>query len=61
MGKYEKAINKTIIAVLFSVLNWLIIDRFIIEIPFYKYFIIEILLIVTMKLCIFTTQKLKLQ
>jgi hypothetical protein len=61
MGKYEKAINKTIIALLFSVLNWLIIDRFIIEIPFYKYFIIEILLIVTMKLCIFTTQKLKLQ
>ena len=40
MGKYEKAINKTIIALLFSVLNWLIIDRFIIEIPFYKYFII---------------------
>jgi hypothetical protein len=61
MGKYEKAINKTIIAILFSILNWLIIDRFIIEIPFYKYFIIEILLIVTMKLCIFTTQKLKLQ
>jgi hypothetical protein len=49
------------IAILFSILNWLIIDRFIIEIPFYKYFIIEILLIVTMKLCIFTTQKLKLQ
>jgi hypothetical protein len=61
MGKYEKAINKTIIAVLFSILNWLIIDKLIIEIPFYKYFIIEILLIVTMKLCIFTTQKLKLQ
>lgn len=60
MGKYEKAINKTIIALLFSVLNWLVIDRFIIEIPFYKYFIIEILLIVTMKICIFTTQKLKL-
>lgn len=61
MGKYEKAINKTIIALLFSVLNWLVIDRFIIDIPFYKYFIIEILFIVTMKLCIFTTQKLKLQ
>ena len=61
MGPFEKTLNKTIIAVLFSVLNWLVIDRFIIEIPFYKYFIIEILLIVTMKLCIFTTQKLKLQ
>lgn len=61
MGKYEKAINKTIIGLLFSVLNWLVIDRFIIEISFYKYFIIEILLIITMKICIFTTQKLKLQ
>ena len=61
MGKYEKAINKTIIAILFSILNWLIIDRFIIEIPFYKYFIIEILLIVSMKIFIFTTQKIKLQ
>lgn len=61
MGKYEKALNKTIISLIFSLLNWIIINRFIIEIPFYKYFIIEILLIVTMKIFIFTTQKLKLQ
>jgi hypothetical protein len=61
MGKYEKALNKTIISLIFSLLNWIIVNRFIIEIPFYKYFIIEILLIVSMKIFIFTTQKLKLQ
>lgn len=61
MGKYEKAINKTILSVLFSILNWTIISKFIIEIPFYKYFIIEILLIVSMKIYIFTTQKFKIQ
>jgi hypothetical protein len=61
MGKYEKALNKTILSVLFSILNWTLINKFLIEIPFYKYFIIEILLIVSMKIFIFTTQKFKLQ
>jgi hypothetical protein len=61
MGKYEKALNKTILSVLFSILNWALINKFLIEIPFYKYFIIEILLIVSMKIFIFTTQKIKLQ
>jgi accessory gene regulator protein AgrB len=61
MGKYEKALNKTILSILFSILNWTLINRFLIEIPFYKYFIIEILLIVSMKIFIFTTQKFKLQ
>jgi hypothetical protein len=61
MGKYEKALNKTILSVLFSILNWTLINKFLIEIPFYKYFIIEILLIVSMKIFIFTTQKIKLQ
>lgn len=61
MGKYEKALNKTIISLIFSLLNWIFVNRFIIDIPFYKYFVIEILLIVSMKIFIFTTQKLKLQ
>jgi hypothetical protein len=61
MGKYEKAINRTILSILFSILNWKLINIFLIDIPFYKYFIIEIFLIVSMKLFIFTTQKFKLQ
>lgn len=61
MGKYEKALNKTVLSVLFSILNWKLITTFLIEVPFYKYFIIEILLIVSMKIFIFTTQKFKLQ
>lgn len=61
MGKYEKALNKTVLSILFSILNWKLITTFLIEVSFYKYFIIEILLIVSMKIFIFTTQKFKLQ
>jgi hypothetical protein len=56
----EKTIHHALIAILFSIINWIIIDNFIINISFWKYFIIELLLVSSLKIFKFTIQKLKL-
>jgi len=56
----EKIIHSLILSTCFSVLCWFIIDKFIIEISIYKYFFIEFLLIISLKLYNFTKLKLGL-
>lgn len=56
----EKMIHSFTLALLISIINWIIIDSFIIEISFFKYFLIEIILILSIKLYKFTKQKLGL-
>lgn len=60
MSLFERVINKLIISIIFSIFNWIIINHFIVEIPFWQYFILEMLLIVSLKFYIFTIQKLQL-
>jgi hypothetical protein len=45
-----KVLNKIIIGILFSILSWTIIDKLIVEIPLWKYIIIEILIITIFKI-----------
>lgn len=61
MSITEKFIHSFLIAVVFSILCWLIITNFVIEISFWKYIIIEIILAVSKKLYTFTIQKTHLQ
>jgi hypothetical protein len=56
----EKVFHGFIIGILFSVANWLIIDKFIINLPIYKYIFIEFILVVSIKIYTFTKLKLKL-
>ena len=56
----ERNIHRLVVSILFSLLNWVVVKNLIIELPFWKYFIIELLLLVSMKFYIFTIQKLKL-
>jgi hypothetical protein len=60
MTKYEKILHRFIISMLFSAASWLIINNLIIEISFWKYFIIEILLVIMLKLSTLLTTKLGL-
>jgi hypothetical protein len=55
-----KWLHRLVISILFSLLNWMIIYHLLIELPFWKYFFIELLLMFSMKFYIFTTQKLEL-
>jgi len=45
-----KVLNKIIIGILFSILSWTIIDKLILELPLWKYIIIEILIITIFKI-----------
>jgi hypothetical protein len=60
MNNYEKIIHKALIAILFSVMNWILITTFIIEISFLKYLIVETVLVLWMKVYKFTLNKFKL-
>jgi hypothetical protein len=61
MSIREKFLHGFIISILLSVVNWFIIDKLIINIPLWKYFILELIFVVSMKLYKFTLQKLQLQ
>jgi hypothetical protein len=52
-----KTLNKTIISTLFSLLSWTIIDKLIINLPLWKYVIIEMLIIVIFKISLVITSK----
>lgn len=60
MNRFERGINRFLISLLFSVFTWLTIDWLLIELPFWKYIIIELLLLVSMKFSTFTIRKLDL-
>lgn len=60
MSSIEKELHKLLISLCFSVLTWLIVDHFIVDLPLWKYFIIELLLVISWKFSIFTTRKMKL-
>jgi hypothetical protein len=60
MTTIEKIIHHLLVAFLFSIINWFIIDNFVIKISFIMYFIVEIILAISLKICKFTIQKLNL-
>jgi hypothetical protein len=60
MSNVEKIIHRLFISLVFSIMNWMLIDWLIIELPVWKYFVIELFLVISMKFYIFTTRKMKL-
>lgn len=60
MTSVEKVIHKLFLSLVFTIINWIVIDQLIVEITFIKYIFVEVLLLVSMKFYIFTTRKLKL-
>lgn len=60
MKTYAKVIHRIILSILFSILTWLIIKSFIIEITFLRYFILELILYLSMNLLKFTLKKFKI-
>jgi len=55
----SKQVHAIIIAILFSVINWLLISSFIVDISFIKWIIIEIVLGFSLKLYNFTITKIQ--
>jgi hypothetical protein len=60
MRPIEKTLTRLGIAMLFSILNWILIDYLIIDISFFRYFIVELLLVISLKLYTFILHFTKL-
>lgn len=60
MSAVEKLLHKLFISLVFSIINWVVIDSLIVEISIARYFFVEVLLLVSMKFYIFTTRKFNL-
>lgn len=60
MSLLEKAFHSLLLGALFTIINWLVIDKFIIELTFTKYIFIEIVLVISIKFYKFTKLKLGL-
>lgn len=60
MSRMEKGIHRLFISLVFSLLNWIIIDNLIVELSVGKYIIVEIILVISMKFSIFTIRKFNL-
>jgi hypothetical protein len=56
----HRVINRVLLSGAFSVMLWMIVDIFLINIPFWKCFIFEIITIILTKLYIFVCTKLGL-
>jgi hypothetical protein len=56
----EKFFHSFFLGVLFSIINWIIIDNFIINVSILRYIFIELTLVISIKLFKFTTLKLNL-
>ena len=56
----EKTIHHLLLSLVFSLANWFIINKFVIPLTFITYFIIEIILAISLKFFKFTIQKLNL-
>ena len=56
----EKIFHSLLLSISFSIINWKIVDFFLIDITFWKYIIIEVILVISIKLFKFTKQKLKI-
>jgi len=61
MKPLEKIIHSLIISFLFTITNYIFIINFIINISFLKYFLIELVLVISLKLYKFTIHKLDLE
>jgi hypothetical protein len=59
MTTIEKYIHRFLIGVIFTLCNWFIVNTFIIQVSFPRYFFIELLLVLSMKLFKFTLTKFK--
>lgn len=60
MSFNERVIHRFLISCVFTIFNWIIVDNFLIEIPLWKYLIIELFLVISLKFYTFTIRKIKL-
>jgi hypothetical protein len=61
MSKYELARHSFFLSVVFTLLNWVIVDNLVVAIKFWQYLLIEAIILVSFKLYQFTLHKIQRQ
>jgi hypothetical protein len=56
----EKLVHSFLLGVFFSIINWFLINQFIIEISIFKYILVELIFVISVKLYKFTRLKFNL-
>lgn len=57
MTRTEKIVNNLTLGLIFSIINWFLINKLIVKMTFIEYLLIEIVLVISIKLFKFTQQK----
>lgn len=60
MSGTEKIIHRLVLSTIYTLFNWIIVNWLIVDISFWRYLIIEVFLVISMKFYIFTTRKMNL-
>jgi hypothetical protein len=60
MSSVDKVVHRLLISLVFTALNWVVVDFLIVDVSFWRYLIIELFLVVSLKFYTFTTRKLNL-
>lgn len=60
MTKHE-AIHSFLLSIVFTLLNWVVIDNLVVALSFWKYILIEIIILVSFKIYQFTLHKIQQQ
>ena len=60
MSTIERIIHKFLISLLFSIITWCIVNKCIIEINFFRYLIIEILMLIMLKFSLYLQKILQI-
>jgi hypothetical protein len=61
MTTFEKYTHRFFLGLVFTLINWIIVKTFIIDVSFMPYLFIELTLVISMKLFKFTLTKFKLE
>lgn len=60
MTLFEKFLHGILLGLAFSFLNWMFVNLLVLKISIFDYFLIELILVISIKIFIFTKRKLKL-
>jgi hypothetical protein len=61
MTKFQRGFHSLLLSIAFTLITWMIIDTFIINVSFGKYIILEIAILISEKLYLFTLSKTNLR
>jgi hypothetical protein len=61
MTNFQRGLHSLLLSVAFTLITWMIIDTFVINVSFSKYILLEVAILISEKLYLFTLSKTNLR